>query len=114
MSEQAIDIAHLDRYVAGDSALRDEVLAIFEGQVERCLRLLDPDGPNEDWRSISHALKGASRGIGAWDVGLLCEKAEKMTGTAEDVREARIAAKDAILASVDKALSEIRDLRRKS
>ena len=112
MTDQAIDFAHLDRYVAGDAALRDEVLTIFESQVARCLRLLDPDGPNEDWRSIAHALKGASRGIGAWDVGALCEKAEKMTGTPQDVREARIAAKNAILDSVDKALDEIKKLRR--
>lgn len=112
MTDQAIDFAHLDRYVAGDVALRDEVLTIFEGQVARCLRLLDPDGPNEDWRSVAHALKGASRGIGAWDVGTLCERAEKMTGTPDDVRDARIAAKEAIRASVDKALAEIKKLRR--
>jgi hypothetical protein len=114
MTDQAIDIAHLDRYVAGDNALRDEVLTIFEGQVARCLRLLDPDGPNEDWRAIAHALKGASRGIGAWGVGDVCEKAEKMTGTPHDVREARLAARDEIERQVNEALTAIRALRRTS
>lgn len=112
MTDQAIDFAHLDRYVAGDAALRDEVLTIFEGQVARCMRLLDPDGPNEEWRSVAHALKGASRGIGAWSVGALCEAAEKMTGSSADVREARITAKAEIEACVEKALEEIRRLRR--
>lgn len=112
MTDQAIDFEHLDRYVAGDAALRDEVLTIFEGQVARCLRLLDVDGPNEEWRSIAHALKGASRGIGAWSVGAICEQAEKMTGTEEDVREARIAAKQQIQTCVEAALAEIKRLRR--
>lgn len=112
MSEPAIDLEHLDRYVAGDTALRDEVLTIFEGQVARCLRLLNPEGPNEEWRSIAHALKGASRGIGAWDVGSSCERAEKLTGTPEDLLEARIAIKEEIKAAVDAALGEIKRLRR--
>lgn len=112
MTEPAIDFDHLDRYVAGDRMLRDEVLTIFEGQVARCLRLLDVDGPSEEWRSIAHALKGASRGIGAWTVGSLCEQAEKMSGTSQDVREARLAVKDQIQASVEEALEEIRRLRK--
>ncbi|MFC3301442.1 Hpt domain-containing protein [Parvularcula lutaonensis] len=112
MTDQAIDFDHLDRYVAGDAALRDEVLTIFEGQVARCLRLLDVDGPNEEWRSIAHALKGASRGIGAWEVGAVCEQAEKLSGTPDDVREARIALKQQIQACVETALVEIKRLRR--
>ncbi|NNU15188.1 Hpt domain-containing protein [Parvularcula sp. ZS-1/3] len=112
MTDQAIDFDHLDRYVAGDAALRDEVLTIFEGQVARCLRLLNPEGPNEEWRSIAHALKGASRGIGAWTVGAYCERAEKMTGTDEDVFEVRVALKEQIQSSVDEALTAIRELRR--
>ncbi|MEL6227876.1 MAG: Hpt domain-containing protein [Pseudomonadota bacterium] len=114
MTENAIDFAHLDRYVAGDRMLRDEVLTIFEGQVARCLRLLDVDGPSEEWRSIAHALKGASRGIGAWTIGSICEQAEKMSGTPHDVREARIQVKEEIQSSVEVALDEIRKLRRTS
>lgn len=112
MTDKAIDFEHLDRYVAGDAALRDEVLTIFEGQVARCLRLLDPQGPNEHWRSIAHALKGASRGVGAWDVGDVCERAEKMLGTSEEVIEARMAAKEEIERSVETALDTIRSFRR--
>lgn len=112
MTDQAIDFEHLDRYVAVDPALRDEVLTIFEGQVARCLRLLNPEGPNEEWRSVAHALKGASRGIGAWTIGAYCEEAEQMAGTPTDVLETRLALKQQIESSVTAALDEIRRLRR--
>lgn len=112
MTNAAIDFAHLDRYVAGDSALRDEVLAIFESQVARCLRLLDPDAPHEEWRSIAHALKGASRGIGAWKIGDLCAEAEGMKDGLDNVRSRRIEAKAEIEQSAQSALEEIRRLRR--
>lgn len=112
MTDQAIDLEHLDRYVAGDAALRDEVLTIFEGQVARCLRLLNPEGPNEEWRSVAHALKGASRGIGAWTVGAYCEEAEQIIGTSDDVLEIRYQLKDQIHNSVEAALEDIRRLRR--
>ncbi|MEM7740251.1 MAG: Hpt domain-containing protein [Pseudomonadota bacterium] len=114
MTEAAIDFAHLDRYVAGDVALREEVLTIFESQVARCLRLLDPDAPHEEWRSIAHALKGASRGIGAWQIGDLCAEAESMKGASTDVRERRVEAKVQIERCAKSALDEIRRLRRDS
>ncbi|MEM6586496.1 MAG: Hpt domain-containing protein [Pseudomonadota bacterium] len=114
MADQAIDFAHLDRYVAGDAALRDEVLTIFEGQVARCLRLLDPDASNEEWRSVAHALKGASRGIGAWDIGDLCAEAEHMAGATEEVREKRMAAREQIERCAAEALAEIKRLRRET
>ena len=112
MTDQAIDLEHLDRYVAGDAALRDEVLTIFEGQVARCLRLLNPEGPNEEWRSVAHALKGASRGVGAWTLGAYCDEAEAVAGTPEDVLETRLALKEHIQSSVEAALEDIRRLRR--
>jgi len=112
MNQAAIDFAHLDRYVAGDVALRDEVLTIFESQVARCLRLLDPDAPHEEWRSVAHALKGASRGIGAWKIGDLCAEAEGMKGATSDTRERRAEAKAQIEQCAQSALAEIRRLRR--
>jgi hypothetical protein len=112
MTDQAIDLDHLDRYVAGDVALRDEVLTIFEGQVERCLNMLDPEGPHEEWRSIAHALKGASRGIGAWTVGAYCEEAERVGGSFEEMVAARRSLKASIERSVSAAIAEIRALRR--
>lgn len=81
MTEAAlIDLDHLEKYVAGDDALRDEILTIFEDQVENWIRLLNPHQTDEVWCEAAHALKGASRGIGAWQAGDLCEKAEALVG----------------------------------
>ncbi|WP_370339713.1 Hpt domain-containing protein [Parvularcula marina] len=80
-----IDVKHLDRYVAGDRALRDEILAIYEEQVETWVSMLDPTAGDDAWRDAAHALKGASRGVGAWELGDLCASAEEMIGGAADV-----------------------------
>ncbi len=80
-----IDMDHLDRYVAGDKSLRDEILGIFVEQADMWTRMLDPDAEDAAWKDAAHALKGASRGVGAWDVGDICAEAEKLIG--EDNRD---------------------------
>ena len=80
MGQALIDLDHLDKYIAGDDALRDEILSIFEDQVDSLLEGFAVDLSDDDWQSIAHKMKGASRGIGAWSVGDLCEKAEDMIG----------------------------------
>ena len=57
-----IDLQHLDKYVAGDRALRDEILAIFEEQADLWTRMLDPRGEDSAWKDAAHALKGAAPG----------------------------------------------------
>ena len=88
-SDGAIDFDHLEKYVAGDDALRDEILGIFAEQVRNLLEQFDVFQPDEDWKNTAHTLKGASRGVGAWALGQLCEDAEKLTGAAPAKREAR-------------------------
>ncbi len=80
MGNALIDLNHLDRYVAGDRILRDEILGIFEEQAEMWIRMLDPNQEDAAWKDAAHALKGASRGVGAWDVGDLCQDAEMLVG----------------------------------
>lgn len=81
MGEKAlIDLDHLDRYVAGDRFLRDEILGIFEEQADMWTRMLDPNAEDAAWKDAAHALKGASRGVGAWEVGDLCAEAETLIG----------------------------------
>ena len=105
-----LDLDHLDRYVAGDPTLRDEVLAIFADQAAMWLRTLDPAADDQAWRDAAHSLKGAARGVGAWDVGHACEQAEKMIGDArcEDARRAKLAE---IESHVGKVIGEVRRLR---
>ena len=105
-----LDLDHLDRYVAGDVTLRDEVLSIFEDQAAMWLRTLDPKADDQAWRDAAHSLKGAARGVGAWDVGHACEQAEKMVGEARD-EGARTAKLAEIEANVTKVIAEVRRLR---
>lgn len=88
-SDGVIDFAHLEKYVSGDDALRDEILGIFAEQVRHLLDEFDVFQPDEDWKNAAHTLKGASRGVGAWALGQICEDAEKLVGPAPAKREAR-------------------------
>lgn len=88
-SDSMIDFGHLEKYVSGDDALRDEILGIFAEQVKHLLDQFDVFQPDEDWSNTAHTLKGASRGVGAWALGQLCEDAEKLVGPAPAKREAR-------------------------
>lgn len=75
-----VDIQHLEKYVFGDRALLDEILTIYIDQALMLLGRFDASSDDEFWRSTAHTLKGASRGVGAWAVGDLAEKAEELVG----------------------------------
>ena len=66
-----VDFAYLEAFAAGDDDLIDEVLALFREQSAIWGAMLEPD--HEGWRDAVHTLKGASRGIGAFQVGDACE-----------------------------------------
>ena len=89
MLGSVIDFDHLEKYVAGDDALRDEILQIFAEQVESLLLQFDVFQSDENWKNTAHTLKGASRGVGAWKLGKLCEEAEALVGAAPAKQEAR-------------------------
>ena len=105
-----IDVKHLNQYVAGDQALRDEILSIYEEQVEAWVSMLDPDADDIAWRDAAHALKGASRGVGAWKLGELCESAEDMIN-GKSSRELRMQILEAVRAAVQETINDVRRLR---
>jgi len=84
-----IDEGHLDKYVCGDAALRDEILSIFVEQAGKLLSQFDTMLADEHWRDVAHALKGAARGVGAWALGDLCEEAEMLVGETSGLAERR-------------------------
>lgn len=86
-----IDLDHLEKYVAGDLALRDEILSIFTDQAEALMAQLDVSQTDEGWKNTAHALKGAARGVGAWALGDLCEEAESLIGQIPAKHEQRSA-----------------------
>ena len=72
MSDAPIDLAQLARYTGGDRVLNAEILRLFDGQVSemvgKLLGVLEQrDG--RKWREVTHAIKGAARGIGAFAMG---------------------------------------------
>jgi HPt (histidine-containing phosphotransfer) domain-containing protein len=79
----AVDFKHLETFAAGDQAVVDEVLGIFQEQASMWVRLLDPKAEGEAWRDAAHTLKGSALGVGAFALADECEAAEKATAAAE-------------------------------
>ncbi|MFN3856336.1 MAG: Hpt domain-containing protein [Caulobacter sp.] len=71
----AVDFPYLESFCAGDAGVIEEVLNLFREQASLWARVLDAD--NAGWRDAVHTLKGAARGIGAFELGEACERAER-------------------------------------
>lgn len=64
-----VDLDHLARYTGGDVALNSEVLGLFANQSVELIAKLQSvleTGDLKTWKEITHSLKGAARGIGAF------------------------------------------------
>lgn len=64
-----VDLVHLARYTGGDSALNAEILGLFANQAAELMTKLQAVLDARDakgWKEITHSLKGAARGIGAF------------------------------------------------
>lgn len=70
-AKPAVDLVHLARYTGGDAALNAEILRLFDMQtsqmVDQLRSLLDACDA-KSWKEITHTLKGAARGIGAFSL----------------------------------------------
>ena len=74
-----VDLAHLATYTGGDAALNAEVLQLFLDQSAQLLRELTSVLETQDqtrWHEITHSLKGAARGIGAFPLADAAAEAE--------------------------------------
>jgi HPt (histidine-containing phosphotransfer) domain-containing protein len=101
-----VDLAHLATYTGGDAALNAEVLALFLDQSAILLSQLHAVLETRDqtrWREITHSLKGAARGIGAFDLADAAAEAEPV-GVAENGASA--------LAAIRALDSRMRDVQR--
>ena len=69
MSAAAVDLNHLSRYTGGDENLNAEVLRLFEAQtselVAKAQTILEARDA-KSWKEVTHTLKGAARGVGAF------------------------------------------------
>ncbi|HET7084153.1 MAG TPA: Hpt domain-containing protein [Rhizomicrobium sp.] len=79
MADAPIDLAHLGRYTGGDRTLNTEILKLFDDQVngvvEQLLTVLEQRDTRK-WREVTHTLKGAARGVGAFAMGEAAAAAE--------------------------------------
>lgn len=67
----AVDLSHLARYTGGDEAINAEVLRLFDTQTSELVGRLQAILDSRDaksWKEIIHTLKGAARGIGAFEM----------------------------------------------
>ncbi len=106
-----IDVDHLEKYVVGDDALRDEILTIFSEQVDLLGEQFSINQTDEGWRNTAHAIKGAARGVGAWVLGNLCEEAEMLIGQIPGKGEKRAGLLVSIRQQLDETVADAKRLR---
>lgn len=100
-SAPAVDLDHLQRYTLGDETLEQELFEAFLPSAGRYIDQLSGTLNDNDWSRTAHALKGAARGIGAFDLGELAARAEAEPPAGAE-RDARIAELRAALAAVER------------
>ncbi len=94
MAVAVVDLTHLARYTGGDETLNAEVLRLFDDQacelVERLQAIIDASD-TQSWRTITHTLKGAARGIGAFSLGDAAAAAEPIDPSDSETASAALA-----------------------
>jgi hypothetical protein len=95
-----VDLAHLSRYTMGNTALESEVLELFRRQMRLYYNKLRVATDADSWREAASVMKASARGVGAWQILLTAESAEKLAAVpAPDLR-------DELLATLDMQISE--------
>jgi HPt (histidine-containing phosphotransfer) domain-containing protein len=79
MADAPVDLDHLARYTGGDKSLNAEILRLFDGQISEMVTQLQSVLEQRDqksWRQVTHTIKGAARGVGAFGMGQAAADAE--------------------------------------
>ena len=74
-----IDLDHLAHYTGGEKSINAEILRLFDSQVTDMVCQLNTLLAVRDakrWREITHTIKGAARGVGAFAMGAAAADAE--------------------------------------
>ena len=71
-----VDLVHLSSQTLGDPELEREVLGVFLNHAQVYLDTWKAAGNANARKRAAHALKGAARSIGAWELAEMAEKAE--------------------------------------
>jgi HPt (histidine-containing phosphotransfer) domain-containing protein len=79
-AKAVIDMEHLARYTGGDAKLDAEILRLFDSQAVGLvdqLRAILAARDAKSWKEVTHTIKGAARGVGAFalaDAAAFCEQ----------------------------------------
>jgi HPt (histidine-containing phosphotransfer) domain-containing protein len=83
-----VDLDHLARYTGGDASINAEILQMFAGQSADLMTQLHAVLQTHDleaWKLITHSLKGAARGIGAFALADAAAHAEPLSPSADNL-----------------------------
>ena len=83
-ADDPVDVNHLNRYTGGDASLNREILQLFDTQCREMVVKLEElagqgDLAGKAWKELTHSLKGAARGVGAFGLADVAAEAEKLT-----------------------------------
>jgi HPt (histidine-containing phosphotransfer) domain-containing protein len=83
IADLPIDLDHLNSYTGGNRGLNEEILKLFEDQCAATLAQLDDlanggGAGSKSWHELAHTLKGAARGVGAFELADIAAEAEKI------------------------------------
>lgn len=92
MGAAVLDRNHLAQYTNGDAALEAELFGLLAAQIEACVSAMKAASSETEWRRAAHTLKGASRGVGAMELGEACAIAEERFQDAEAMQAVETAA----------------------
>src|SRR6201996_8562730 len=93
MADAPVDLSHLARYTGGDKTLNSEILRLFDGQVSEMVGQLLGVLQQRDtrkWREVTHTIKGAARGVGAFAMGEAAAEAEPVDPTTNPDRAIQV------------------------
>ena len=94
MAEAPVDLAHLARYTGGEKSMNGEILRLFDSQISTMVAELNGLLQTQDgkrWREIAHTIKGAARGVGAFEMGDAAAKAEPVDPANQPEAKAAVA-----------------------
>ena len=111
--EPPVDLVHLARQTDGDSALQQELLALFDKQSASLLALSSDRSAERRRRAdAAHQLKGSALAVGAGAVARAAAAVETALAggaTGPEAVESALAALAAAVAAARAALAELRD-----
>jgi hypothetical protein len=103
-----VDLAHLSRYTMGNTVLETEVLELFRRQMKLYYAKLRKAEDVDSWREAASVLKASARGVGAWQILLTAETAEKLASVpAPEIREGLLATLESQIAEADSFIQSV-------